>query len=324
MARPPEKLNDFIGQARLRRHLNRLVDGSLSRGIVPPPLLFVARSGQGKSALAAALARKYAGEEWDEPASSFHYIIGGSGLTRIVPEKLRVVRYGDFLFMDEAHAMERDIQEMLFLVLDQWKTYQIDEKGRLDRSAFDSVAEFCLILATAEPSLVLPALRNRLEVLEFDPYTVPELKAIAELVATQDGLKITPQAARYLAEHCQGSPRQIRRAVDLLKTYYPEAFDFTQEHVREFLNGCGIDDHGLHPKQREYLQVLASNPQGVASLERIGSKIGFDFPYLRREVEPYMLERGLIEISTARSRMITGAGRQIVQELAVSEEETTP
>ena len=312
MPRPPKFFHEFIGQKRVICYITKLVAGSKKLGKPAPSLLLVAAPGQGKTTLAEALAREYGGEGEDGALQGFHHLLGGKEAD--VVEKLQELKYGDILFLDEAASLGRGAQEVLYLALDRRKTFELTEGRRVDRSALQSIAEFALILATYEPGLIPKALRDRLELVEFDPYTIPELTHIARTVAKGDGVEITSQAARYLAERSQRTPRQIQRAVDLVQTLYPGVDRFGQDHVREYLASCGIDDYGLRPKQREYLRKLAAYPDRTSSVERLACAIGIDTGYLRRDVEPYLITDGFVEVTTSRSRRITERGLKVVRE----------
>ena len=49
--------------------------------------------------------------------------------------------------------------------------------------------------------------------------------------------------------------------------------------------------------------------------EMLAVKLGIDKLFLRTEIEPFLLERGLIAIPTSRSRVLTTLGVELVQRL---------
>ena len=116
------------------------------------------------------------------------------------------------------------------------------------------------------------------------------------------------------AERSQGSPREISRHVELMQTFFPELRLFGQEQVEKYLESSGIDKCGLKSKQREYLKALYVAPQQRSSLERLKVKIGVDFMYLRRDIEPFLIDSGYVEVTTARSRKLTESGQNMVNE----------
>jgi Holliday junction DNA helicase RuvB len=178
-----------------------------------------------------------------------------------------------------------------------------------------NVAPLNLVLATTCPGQIIPALFSRLEVCELDPYSHDELKEIARNDAAEEGVRLTAQAARVIAERCQGSPRIARRLVALLVLTNDGALELTQSHAEELLARRGISRHGLTPSQQQYLRHLAAAPAGRSSFERLAAELRLDGNFVRREIEPFLIHLRAIVIETSRSRLITDAGKAIVNEL---------
>jgi Holliday junction resolvasome RuvABC ATP-dependent DNA helicase subunit len=118
----------------------------------------------------------------------------------------------------------------------------------------------------------------------------------------------TPQAARRLAEVAQYLPRSIVRRLEHLRLFWPHVERFTLEHVAEFLAYEGLDARGFTPHQRLYLRTLAESPRGICSLERLSVKLGCDTATIRQEIEPYLIDQGLVDPHSGRGRTLTEAG----------------
>ena len=308
MARPLKTFHEFVGQRRAVQHTTRLIDGAKKQGKPCPSLQVVAPPGFGKTSFADAVATEY--------GSDLHVLLAGDDTRAAdVCTILSEVKHADVVFIDEAHSLRRDAQQVLYLALDQNKVPTLSE-GRLDRSQFKSVASFTLILATNEPGSLKRALRSRLTPIEFDPYSMAELKVIVERVALKDGVEITPQAARRLAEVAQGSPRHICRRVEALRLFWPGLSKLGQDHVEDLLASEGVDHRGFWPHQRLYLFTLAASPGSICSLERLAIKLGCDPAHIRQDIEPFLIDQGLVEPSSGRGRMLTATGLAIVAEIA--------
>jgi Holliday junction DNA helicase RuvB len=305
MARPLKTFNDFVGQRRVIAYLTRLIEGAKSLGKVCPSLLLVAPSGAGKTTFANAIATEY--------GSNMHGLHAGE-TTRAgdLCKMLSELAYGDVFFIDESHSLHRDAQQVLYIALDRAKI-PVFEEGRLNRSRLASIANFTLLLATNTPGQLMRGIRTRLARIEFDRYGIEELKVIAEQVATQENLAITPQAARRLAEVAQHVPRRIQIRIEHLRLYHPGVDKITLDHVEALLRDEGIDARGLTPHQRLFLTTLAEAPRHACTLERLSVKLGCDPADIRQEVEPFLIDQGLVEPHSGRGRTLTAAGLVEVQ-----------
>jgi Holliday junction DNA helicase RuvB len=308
MARPPKTFNEFIGQPRLIRHLARKIAGAKELGRACPSMLLAGPSGVGKTTLAEAIAR--------ECGTDILKLFAGEDTTPLeVCRALGTLQANDVFFIDEIHALTAQAQQILYVALDDRKAPACLE-GRLDRTTFESVAEFTLIGATNEPGRLKRALRRRLTRIEFDRYSIAELKLVAVRLADRDGVEISPQAARRLAETAQGTPALVQRRVDDLRLYWPEKRAFTVEDVVTMLSEEGIDHHGLSAHQRQYLTIVAESPHGTCSLERISVRLGCDLVSIKQDLEPFLIEEGLVDPHSARGRKVTAKGRTLTEEFA--------
>ena len=303
MGRPARRFHGFIGQRRVIGHLQRLIGGAKTCGDPCTSLLLVGAAGFGKTSIAKAVA--------DEYGSDFRCLLA-SGDTKPaeICAVLREVRHGDVVLIDEPHALTRDAQQILYLALDEWRV-PVEVKRGISRSKLESIAQFTLILATNEPGGVKRALRSRLTRIEFDPYTLAELKAIAEQVAREKDIDLSPQAARLLALVAQGSPRIIARRVQNLKHYWPDGRALSKDHVRTFLLSEGLDERGFTAHQQLYLRHLAAMPGGQCNVERLAIKLGCDAANVRQEIEPFLIEQGLVDPTSRQGRGITEDGLDV-------------
>ena len=308
MARPLRNFASFVGQRRVVGTLRQLVDGAHSTSRAVPHLLLVAAAGLGKTSLARALAQYAGGYGDEEEPRNFHLVQAGRGSLMQIHAVLTAAQGGDFVFIDEAHALGAPDAELLYLALDAGRMMVIDEQGRLDRTRFEALNPVTLVLATNQPGRLPKALETRLLSLFLEPYTVRELRVIAQRVASQAGVELTPQAARIIAQRAEGSPRRVERmlmGVDLLA---PRGTKLSQTHIESHLTAFfGHDEHGLTPPQRRLLAML--DRAGALQAERILGALGLDPIYVRREIEGPLVARGLVAITGNHVRQITGEGR---------------
>jgi Holliday junction DNA helicase RuvB len=184
MGRQLRDFHGFFGQAEIVRHVRFLVRGVLRRGESLPPLLLLGPTGVGKTEFVRAVAVK-AGVDRQIlfAARSLKAIDVVSALTELKPF--------DLLFIDEAHSLGEDEQQVLYRALD-CREVPVVAGRRLDRRRFRAVGPFGLILATNQPGRLLSALRRRFVSLKFLPYKVVELSWVGRRLAEVMGIELSP------------------------------------------------------------------------------------------------------------------------------------
>lgn len=191
----------IIGQRRAVPFLKEIRDG-ICLGAHPRPLLFLGRSGYGKTALSKAYAESIGAE--------FVRIDCGPELkSEHLVERLTGLKALAVVFCDEMQSMRKRVQEILYSAIDASVVPAL-ERGRLDRCAEPtSIVPFVLIGATNEPGRLLPALRARMVTVVMDDYSDSDLRAIVAQKATQFFLQLSSRAIDLVVRASGGSPRGI-------------------------------------------------------------------------------------------------------------------
>jgi Holliday junction resolvasome RuvABC ATP-dependent DNA helicase subunit len=307
MARPPKTLASFIGQARVVSTLKQLVDGSRANGHPVPTILLVAPAGLGKTSLALALARYAASQEDHVQPTNLHVVHAGRGAILHLHRVLKAAKDGDFVFVDEAHALAQQDAELLYLAMDGARTLHLGDDGRLDRTVFETIASVTIVFATNIPGRMPKALQSRSITLELDRYSQRELRAIVQKVAADHELDITPQACGVIADRANGTPRRIEHMLTLVGALVTRGTRVTQGQVENALaTMLGHDGQGLTPMQRQLLELLDKGPMRA---EQVANHLGLDGAYIRAEVEGPLVARGLISVTGNHMRQLTPEGR---------------
>jgi Holliday junction DNA helicase RuvB len=307
MPRPVPKFHDYIGQKRIVDYLRRLIDGALTRNEPFPHTLMLGPSGVGKTRLSKALSTEFKTDVVEAMGYEDRAALSG---------KLVSLSTGDFLFIDECHRLHGPEQELLCEAIDRKSIPNTDRK-RSDQGG--AVIErtvlkpWTLILATDQPGLLLDALRKRIDVEVSLPfYTGREMKEIVESMASDLNLLLSPQAALLLADVAVGLPRRAKQLLRNLRMFHPgaETQQLGLPEVREFLEASGVDKAGLNTSERRYLEVIVD--LGGASLETLALGLGTDIDFVRRQIEPNLVRRRLVKITSA-GRQITPKGLDHIQ-----------
>jgi Holliday junction resolvasome RuvABC ATP-dependent DNA helicase subunit len=191
----------IIGQRRAVPFLREIRDG-ICLGAHPHPLLFLGRSGHGKTSLSKAFA--------DSIGAEFVRIDCGPELrSEHLVEKLLELKSFSVVFVDEFQAMRKRVQEILYGAIDSQLVPKLDRR-RLDRCAPPvPITPFVLIGATNEPGRLLPAMRARMVNVVMEEYSEEDLRAIVAQKAQRFMLRLTDAAVDRIVRASGGSPRNI-------------------------------------------------------------------------------------------------------------------
>jgi len=216
----------------------------------------------------------------------------------------------DCVYLDEVHALRAPVQEMLYPAVDGLRVPEVRD-GEVIQGAWQPIKPFTLILSTNQSGKLLDALLQRVP-LRFTlvPYTEREMRVIIQNYAAELGILLSTQAVTRLAQASRGLPRTARHRLEVLKNAIgcPDKA-VTKTQVDKHLRLHGIDDDNLTEDDRRYLGVLAGRGGAPSSLRTIALAMGLDGETLRREVEPYLIQRGWVSIESS-GRCLTQQGME--------------
>jgi len=241
VAKAHDPFSRIVGQQRVVDFLAEIRDG-ITLGAHPHPLLFLGRSGHGKTSLSKAFAESIGAE--------FVKIDCGPELkSENLVERLTAIKSLAVVFCDEMQSMRKRVQEILYSAIDSNLVPKL-ERGRLDRCAAQvQVVPFVLAGATNEPGRLLPALRSRMVQIVMDPYSVEDLRAITRQKARRFFIDLSDRAVDLIVQACGSSPRnivQILQAVEVTSAAWRLCADRgAAAGHHDHHDGCddGGDDH---------------------------------------------------------------------------------
>jgi holliday junction DNA helicase RuvB len=310
----PERLEDMIGQARLRRLLLRLTGAATARQAPLDHMLLVGPSGFGKTTVANAVANALGVQVWQVEAPVSHDTL--TTLRTVMADR-------DILFVDEVHQQgimdrrSRDSStqpEVLFSVM--------EDRTLVTGSGVLPFPLITVIGATTDEGRLPDAFVNRFPLRpEFDAYTVGDLTNMAILNAGAFGLPIEDEAAERFACASRGVPRVINNYVRNAAALTEHLIDETlAEEVIADLNRTSED--GLTKDMQATLVFLYKKCRRLskgetlymASLTSIATAIGKsrDVKAVQLRIEPYLIEQGYLQVGHG-GRRLTDLGLARVQ-----------
>ena len=201
----PQKLADFIGQAKLRANLKVFVEAAKQRGEALDHVLFVGPPGLGKTTLAQIVARELG---VNFRATSGPVIAKAGDLAALLTN----LEDRDVLFIDEIHRLSPAVEEILYPAMEEYQLDLIIGEGPAARSVRIDLSRFTLIGATTRIGLLTTPLRDRFGIpIRLDFYTDAELEQIVRRGARILGAPVSDDGASEIARRARGTPRVAGR-----------------------------------------------------------------------------------------------------------------
>lgn len=297
----PQRLADFIGQAKVRANLKIFVEAAKARKEALDHVLFVGPPGLGKTTLAQIVARELG---VNFRATSGPVIAKAGDLAALLTN----LEDRDVLFIDEIHRLSPAVEEILYPAMEEYQLDLIIGEGPAARSVRIDLSRFTLIGATTRLGLLTTPLRDRFGIpIRLDFYTDAELETIVRRGARILGAPITDAGAREIARRSRGTPRVagrlLRRVRDFAAAEKTDAI--TDALADKALLALEVDAHGLDTLDRRYLAVIAESfGGGPVGIETISAALSEPRDAIEDIVEPYLIQQGFVQ-RTPRGRLLT-------------------
>jgi holliday junction DNA helicase RuvB len=301
----PRRLDDFVGQERVKEQLGIALDAAKARGEALDHVLLVGPPGLGKTTLAQIIReelgvgiRTVAGPALERKGDM------AAILTGLEPR--------DVLFVDEIHRVNRAIEEILYPALEDFRLDIIVGQGPAARTLTLDLPHFTLVGATTRTGLLTTPLRDRFGMtFRLGYYEPAELTSIVKRSARILGVMLDPDAADEIARRSRGTPRIanriLRRVRDVAEVRH--AGEITTEVAREALELLEVDQLGLERTDRELLgAVVHKFSGGPVGLSTLAVALGEEPDTIEDVYEPYLLQLGFLQ-RTPRGRIVTDRGR---------------
>jgi Holliday junction DNA helicase RuvB len=296
----PKRLDDFVGQEKVREQLVLLLQAAQKQNRTPDHILLSGPPGLGKTTLAMIVA--------EETGQSLRITSGpainhAGDLAAVVSSLVP----GEVLFIDEIHRMARPAEEMLYLAMEDFRIDIMVGKGAGATTLPLDLAPFTLVGATTRSGLLPGPLRDRFGFtahLEF--YSEAELTTVLERSGRVLGVSWPSEAFAEIAGRSRGTPRIANRLLRRVRDYVL-VHEVTPgvDAVKAALAVYDVDDLGLDRLDRAVLDTLIVKFQGgPVGLGTLSVSVGEEAETIESVVEPFLVRQGFIA-RTPRGRVAT-------------------
>jgi Holliday junction DNA helicase RuvB len=297
----PRRLDEYIGQDRIRENLQVAIAAARLRTEPLDHVLLHGPPGLGKTTLAYVIANEMGVQV---RATSGPAIEKPGDLVGIVTNLAR----GEVLFIDEIHRMAPTIEEILYPALEDYEVDIVIGQGPSARTVKVPLEPFTLIGATTRTGLLTSPLRSRFGIthrLEF--YTPADLEEIVRRSARILAVPIDEAAASEIARRARGTPRIANRLLRRVRDYAQVRASgrITLEAAIAGLKLLEVDEHGFDEVDRKLLlTIIEKFDGGPVGLNTIAAAISEEKDAIEDIYEPFLIQIGFLE-RTPRGRVAT-------------------
>ena len=301
----PRRLDDFVGQKRVKEQLSIALEAARSRGEALDHVLLAGPPGLGKTSLAHIVR--------EELGVGIRTVAGPALERRDVAAILTSLEARDILFIDEIHRLSRAAEEMLYPALEDFRIDIVMGQGPAARTLTLDLPPFTLVGATTRTGLLTTPLRDRFGMtFRLEYYDPDELGLIVRRSARILEVEIAAEASVEIARRSRGTPRVsnriLRRVRDVAEVRHEGVV--TSEIAGEALELLEVDQLGLERMDRELLSAIVEKFEGgPVGLSTLAVALGEEADTIEDVYEPYLLQLGFIQ-RTPRGRIVTALGRQ--------------
>ena len=297
----PRRLQEFIGQGKVKENLTVAIEAAKTRGEALDHVLLYGPPGLGKTTLATIIANEL-GVQFQQTSGPALQIKGD--LTAVLTN----LHDKQVLFIDEVHRLQPQLEELLYSALEDYKLDIIIGQGPSARTHTMDVKPFTFVAATTRAGLLSSPLRSRFGiVLRLEFYSHQDLNIIVHRSAEILGVAVDDAGALEIASRARGTPRIANRLLRRVRDYAQVrgAGRIDQATAQAALHMLEVDQHGFDEIDRKLLLTIIEKYQaGPVGVNTLAAALAEEADAIEEIYEPFLIQIGFLN-RTPRGRTVT-------------------
>ncbi len=297
----PQKLADYIGQARVREQMEIFIGAARNRNEPLDHTLIFGPPGLGKTTLANIIAE----EMGVNLRSTSGPVLEKAGDLAAIMTNLEP---GDVLFVDEIHRLSPVVEEVLYPAMEDFELDIMIGEGPAARSIKIDLPPFTLVGATTRAGMMTSPLRDRFGIVQrLEFYSEKDLASIVTRSASLLGFAASDEGCYEVARRARGTPRIANRLLRRVRDFAEMKFDgvVTAEVADLALKMLQVDSKGFDHLDRRLMTTLIDQfDGGPVGIDNLAAILSEERGTLEDVIEPYLIQRGYL-VRTPRGRMAT-------------------
>ena len=300
----PRSFSEYVGQNKIKENLRVVIGAAKKRNEPIEHLLFHGPSGLGKTTLAYLVAK--------ELGANIR-VTSGTALEKAgdIGSILTGLNDGDVLFIDEAHRLNKAVEEVIYPAMENFKLDIVIGKGNSAKTLQIDLPRFTLIAATTKISMLSSPFRSRFGAnYRLDFYNQNDIEEIISRSARLLNVNIEKEAIKEVALASRFTPRVANRLLKRVRDFSQmgDGGSVSRNVAKKALKMLEIDDKGLEETDRKILLAIVNNfDGGPAGLKSIAASISEEENTIEDVYEPYLMQIGFLA-RTPKGRVVTSRG----------------
>ncbi|MEE9119488.1 MAG: Holliday junction branch migration DNA helicase RuvB [Calditrichia bacterium] len=297
----PQRLDDFVGQKRLKENLAVFIQAAKERQEALDHVLLYGPPGLGKTTLANIISRELTAQI---TTTSGPVLEKAGDLAGVLTN----LQSNDVLFVDEIHRTNTVVEEYLYSAMEDFYLDIMIDKGPSARSIKLNLNPFTLVGATTRAGLLTSPLRSRFGVvLRLNYYEAEDLFHIVKRSARILNVEIDDDGAMEIARRSRGTPRVANRLLRRIRDFAQVMADnrINKTVAEKALEKLEVDSRGFDEMdKRIILTIIEKYDGGPVGVSTIAVAVSEESNTIEELYEPFLIQQGYLK-RTPRGREVT-------------------